>query len=31
MDEGYEIRGVFLYLSKAFDKAWQEGLLFKLT
>ena len=30
MDEGYEIRGVFLDISKAFDKAWHEGLVFKL-
>ena len=25
-----ETRGVFLYISKAFDKVWHEGLLFKL-
>ena len=30
MDEGYEIRGVFLHISKAFDKVWHEGLVFKL-
>ena len=30
MDEGYEIGGVFLDISNAFDKAWEEGLVFKL-
>ena len=29
-DEGYEIRGVFLDLSKAFDKVWHQGLHYKL-
>ena len=26
-DEGFEVRGVFLDISKAFDKSWHEGLL----
>ena len=26
-----EVRGVFLDISKAFDRAWHEGLLYKLT
>ena len=30
MDEEYKIRGVFLDISKVFDKAWYEGLVFKL-
>ena len=29
-DEGFEVRGVFLDLSKVFDKVWHEGLIFKL-
>ena len=29
-DEGFEVRDVFLDISKAFGKAWNEGLLFKL-
>ena len=29
-DDGHKVRGVFLYISKAFDRVWHEGLLFKL-
>ena len=27
---GLEVRGIFLDISKAFDKAWYDGLIFKL-
>ena len=26
-DDGYEVKGVFLDISKAFDKAWHKGLI----
>ena len=29
-DDGYEVRGVFLDISKAFDKEWHQGLYYKL-
>ena len=30
LDDGLETRGVFLDISKAFDKVWHDGLLFKM-
>ena len=30
-DEGLKVRSVFLDIAKAFDKAWLDGIIFKLT
>ena len=29
-DDGYQVRGVFLDISKALDKVWHNGLIYKL-
>ena len=29
-DDGFEVRGVFSDISKAFDKVWHDGVIFKL-
>ena len=29
-DDGYEVRGAFLDISKAFDKVWHNDLIFRL-
>ena len=31
LTKGHEVRGVFLDISKAFDKVWHDGVIFKLT
>ena len=31
LDEGLEIRVIFFDISKAFDKVWHEGLLYKIS
>ena len=30
-DVGLEVRSVFLNISKAFDKVWHNGIIYKLT
>ena len=30
-DDSLKVRAVFLDISKAFDKVWHKGLIFKLT
>ena len=29
-DDGFKMKGIFLDISKAFDKVWHDGLLFNL-
>ena len=31
IDDGLDVRGVFLEMCKAFDKVWHKGLLYKLN
>ena len=31
LDEGKEVRAIFCDISKAFDRVWHKGLLFKLN
>ena len=30
INKGLEVRGVFLNISKAYDKVWHDGLIYKL-
>ena len=30
LDDGFEVKGVFLDIPKVFDKVWHEGLCYKL-
>ena len=30
LDEAFDVRSVFLDISKAFDKVWHDGIIFKL-
>ena len=30
-DEGLKVKSVFLDISKAFDKVWHDGIIYKLT
>ena len=31
LDEGKEVHAIFCDISKAFERVWHEGLLFKLS